>query len=100
MVVICKPVWVLHGSGSSIYSISVHPSMNTFVTGGGDHAIRLWDFPSVLEERDPEAMYDPLAVMKRHEGAVNCVRFSPNGVTLASASDDFLVLLWSCSEEG
>ena len=40
-----------------------------------------------------------LAVLGRHEGAVNCVRWSHKGKYLASASDDRSILLWELKAE-
>ncbi|GAA5888549.1 hypothetical protein JCM16303_004253 [Sporobolomyces ruberrimus] len=44
------------------------------------------------ENPDPKVEY--LATLSQHTGVVNCVRFCPNGETLASAGDDGNILLW------
>lgn len=100
MVLIAKPLWVMHEKGSSIYTVAASSSLPVFATGGGDAMVHVWDIESVVSERDPEAMYEPLATLKKHEGAINTVRFSPDGLTLASGADDFLILLWSRDREG
>ncbi|KAG5644490.1 hypothetical protein DXG03_008317 [Asterophora parasitica] len=77
-------------------------------TGGEDNHVRIWMVhpnirPSTLVEsedatngpRPPRVEY--LATLSRHSGAVNVVRFSPNGELLASAGDDGMVIIWSPS---
>ncbi|KAK4688475.1 chromatin assembly factor 1 subunit B, partial [Tremellales sp. Uapishka_1] len=81
-------------------------------TCGGDSKVRLWmihpNIPSVstsshtaltgveVAPHPPRAEY--LTTLSKHTAAVNVVRFSPNGQTLASAGDDGNVILWVPSE--
>ncbi|WVQ86082.1 hypothetical protein IAT38_008250 [Cryptococcus sp. DSM 104549] len=81
-------------------------------TAGGDSKVRLWmihpNIPSVspathaaltgqeIVPHPPRAEY--LATLSKHTAAVNVVRFSPNGQTLASAGDDGNVILWVPSD--
>eukprot|EP00644_Phytophthora_capsici_P013338 jgi/Phyca11/8530/fgenesh1_pm.PHYCAscaffold_29_\ len=67
-------------------------------TGGADKEIKLW---CVGESDDPEAQtngnvsLDFIFSLSGHDRSVNCVRFSPNGSYLASASDDTSIILWT-----
>ncbi|ETI39229.1 hypothetical protein F441_14986 [Phytophthora nicotianae CJ01A1] len=65
-------------------------------TGGADKEIKLW---RVGESEDPEAKgnvaLEFVFSLSGHDRSINCVRFSPNGAYLASASDDTSIILWS-----
>lgn len=39
-----------------------------------------------------------LCAMRKHQGSVNCVRWSPDGNMLASASDDHSVIIWTMDD--
>jgi len=53
------------------------------VTGGEDHSVRVWDVQTGAL----------LQTLDGHEGLVNCAVFSPNGLLIASGSDDHKILL-------
>ncbi|KDO34994.1 hypothetical protein SPRG_01057 [Saprolegnia parasitica CBS 223.65] len=55
-------------------------------TGGADKEIKLW----VFNEQHLTYVHG----LSGHDRSVNCVRFSPNGEFLASASDDSTIVLW------
>uniref|UniRef100_H3H2J5 CAF1B/HIR1 beta-propeller domain-containing protein n=1 Tax=Phytophthora ramorum TaxID=164328 RepID=H3H2J5_PHYRM len=57
-------------------------------TGGADKEIKLW---RVGEDAALEFVFS----LSGHDRSVNCVRFSPNGAYLASASDDTSIILWT-----
>lgn len=57
-----------------------------------DHKVKIWNFEMVTNDQGEGAKL--LAAMEGHGGPVNCVRFSPDGRFLATASDDHMVLLW------
>jgi len=101
MVHVDKPSWVTH-DGQPIFSIDVHPDGTRFATAGQDHHVKLWALKPVVDaaaERD-ESEPQLLATLGGHMGAVNCVRWSGDGVLLASGSDDHLVMIWRQAAAG
>lgn len=69
-----------------IYSVDFHPSnANKLVTCGGDNNVRLWNV--LTDAENGEVRIEFLATLTKHMKSVNCVRFAPNGETLASAGD-------------
>lgn len=88
-------------------------------SGGLDGKVKIWDLKSIMEykvmessdlppeadsfslrmEKPSSVLQRPLASMSRHNGAVTCVKFSPDGRFLASGSDDKIVLIWEKDEE-
>jgi protein HIRA/HIR1 len=98
-----KPSWVKHenddGHASAIYSIDVHPDGTRFATGGGDNHARIWSVAPVCsqEAQDNEKEHPKLlAIATRHDAAVNVVRWSHDGVYLATGSDDTNIIIWRC----
>ncbi|CEG50470.1 chromatin assembly complex 1 subunit b cac2 [Plasmopara halstedii] len=76
--------------------VATSSGKSLLATGGADKEIKLW---RVGEKEEPEAQ-DTIALefvfsLSGHDRSVNCVRFSPNGAYLASASDDTSIILWS-----
>lgn len=86
-------------AGKPIFSIDVHPDGSKFATGGqGNDSGRvvIWNMLPVLSE---EAELDKncpkiLCQLDQHIACVNCVRWSANGLMLASGGDDKLVMVW------
>jgi len=68
-------------------SASLHPTNTKFVAGGVDFYVHVYDF----------ATGEELEVHKGHHGPVHCVRFSPDGETFASGSEDGTVRIWQTS---
>jgi hypothetical protein len=56
------------------------------VTGSHDGTVKLWDL----------ATRQCLGTFSEHTGRVNCVRFTPNGRRVLSASDDGTIRTWDC----
>ncbi|RLN91073.1 hypothetical protein BBJ28_00009617 [Nothophytophthora sp. Chile5] len=65
-------------------------------TGGADKEVKLWRVGD--GEISGTSGLDFVFSLTGHDRSVNCVRFSPNGVFLASASDDTSIILWTKSK--
>ncbi|WVF68167.1 hypothetical protein IAT40_002932 [Kwoniella sp. CBS 6097] len=101
------------GGSSSAGPVVAGGRQYRLATAGGDSKVRLWmihpNIPSVststhaaltgqeITQHPPRAEY--LTTLSKHTAAVNVVRFSPNGQTLASAGDDGNVILWVSSDK-
>lgn len=93
-----KPGWV-HHDDKPIFSVDVHQDCTKFATGGqGNDSGRvvIWNMKPVLSEKDENDATVPkmLCQMDQHLACVNCVRWSQNGLLLASGSDDKLIMIW------
>eukprot|EP00039_Didymoeca_costata_P033217 m.41343 g.41343 ORF g.41343 m.41343 type:complete len:617 (-) comp9756_c0_seq2:46-1896(-) len=95
----------LSNAPTPICSIDVQPTngkrkdIRRMATGGGDNSVKIWKIEQGSggnEDASPEISF--LSSLIRHSGAVNCVRFSPNGKWLASGSDDNSVIIWELDE--
>uniref|UniRef100_A0A673H0V7 Protein HIRA n=1 Tax=Sinocyclocheilus rhinocerous TaxID=307959 RepID=A0A673H0V7_9TELE len=86
-------------SGKPIFSVDIHPDGTKFATGGqGEDSgkVVIWNMAPVLREEDERNENIPklLCQMDNHLACVNCVRWSNNGLYLASGGDDKLVMVW------
>ncbi|XP_069562018.1 protein HIRA isoform X2 [Brachyistius frenatus] len=93
-----KPSWVSH-NGKPIFSVDIHPDGTKFATGGqGEDSgkVMIWNMGPVLRDEDEKNENIPkmLCQMDNHLACVNCVRWSNNGLYLASGGDDKLVMVW------
>lgn len=66
-------------------------------TGGADKEVKLWKCSTEFNASDDTAPVEFIHSFAAHDRSVNAVRFSPNGLHLASASDDASIIVWSCS---
>lgn len=68
---------------------SLHPSGDTFIAGGSDLWVRVFDFKTGAE----------LDCLKGHHGPIRCLRYSPSGTTFASGSEDGTIRLWKTNPD-
>ncbi|EMP40274.1 Protein HIRA [Chelonia mydas] len=85
--------------GKPIFSVDIHPDGTKFATGGQGQdsgKVVIWSMAPVLKEEDEKNENIPkmLCQMDNHLACVNCVRWSNNGVYLASGGDDKLIMVW------
>ncbi|NXP48938.1 HIRA protein, partial [Heliornis fulica] len=85
--------------GKPIFSVDIHPDGTKFATGGQGQdsgKVVIWNMSPVLKEEDEKNENIPkmLCQMDNHLACVNCVRWSNNGVYLASGGDDKLIMVW------
>lgn len=69
---------------AEVYSASLNPSCTRFIVGGPDFRVRVFDFATGSE----------IEFHKAHFGPVHCVRFSPDGDSFASSSEDGTIRIW------
>ncbi|XP_006811867.1 chromatin assembly factor 1 subunit B-like [Saccoglossus kowalevskii] len=64
-------------------------------SAGADTDIRLW---KLKLDNDGKGVVEFVASLTRHTKAVNVVRYSPNGLILASGGDEGIIYLWQLNE--
>ncbi|KAB8329953.1 AAA family ATPase [Scytonema tolypothrichoides VB-61278] len=97
----------LEGHHAAGLHVAISPDGQTLASASDDWTVKLWkrDGSSALQEGiPPQATDEPrrgtlLATLKGHQARVSGVAFSPDGQTLASASDDWTVKLWKVSHD-
>jgi serine-threonine kinase receptor-associated protein len=77
-----------YGLTVELNSATLSPDASTFVIGGTDFWVRVYDFATGKE----------LECHKGHHGPVHCVRFAPDGSTFASGSEDGTIRLWQSGD--
>ncbi len=87
-------IGLLEGHDAQVISVAFSPDKRQLISASYDGTLRLWQLPAQLSL---EKTLDDLSVltMKRHEGKINCVAYSPDGTLIASGGDDRQILLWN-----
>ncbi|CAD5116678.1 DgyrCDS5544 [Dimorphilus gyrociliatus] len=102
---IIKPGWV-HHNNEPIFSIDIHPDGSRFATSGsssgfGSGKICVWNMEPIRSENveKKDNVSKLLCCMEQHLGCVNCVRWSNDGVYLASGADDKFIIIWKLQDQ-
>ncbi|CAH1999988.1 unnamed protein product [Acanthoscelides obtectus] len=77
-----------------VLSVDIHPISSEFyklASGGGDSHVLIWQM-TITE--NGAVKQEVVSDLTRHQRAVNCVRWSPEGKFLASADDDAYIIVW------
>ena len=82
-------------SRHAIYSIDFQPFGGRLATAGGDCTVKLWNTECIVSQQSKESVSDSLlATLSTHSKSVNVVKWSPDGLFLASGSDDCYILVY------
>jgi len=82
---VCRSQAVIETSHKGVAEVAMRPDEKLFGVAGWDHRVRIYGTRKL----------EPLAILKFHKESVNSVAFSPDNSTLASASKDGAVAIWT-----
>ncbi|CAN5594819.1 hypothetical protein BH10PLA2_BH10PLA2_05600 [soil metagenome] len=98
----------LVGHSSDIYSFAVSPDQHFVATGDKQGILKIWNLAGRKEIRElckPNYSKAPTTTAQNtdpaslaHGGEITCVRFSPDGRTLATTGIDFTIKLWNVAD--
>jgi WD40 repeat protein len=98
-----SPIAVLKGHKDEVTNASFSPDGLRIVTASNDNTARLWDAKdgslTVILKRLWDAKDSSrIVVLKGHEDRVNNAAFSPDGLSIVTASNDNTARLWNAKD--
>lgn len=92
---------ILSGHVEAVTALCCCPSSNILYSGSTDLTLKAWDlrkFFKAFDKGSTDTTCRTLYTVKAHEKDINGLAISPNGIMLASASQDKNVKMWSASD--
>jgi U3 small nucleolar RNA-associated protein 13 len=92
---------MLTGHVEAVTALCVCPSSNVLYSGSTDLTLKAWDLRKFFKASDKgtiDATCRTLYTVKAHEKDINGIAISPNGILLATASQDKNVKMWTASD--
>ena len=94
-------ITVLTGHVEAVTALCCCPSSNVLYSASVDLTLKAWDvrkFFKSLEKGAKDAVCRTLYTVKAHDKDINGLAISPNGIILASASQDKSVKMWAATD--
>lgn len=91
-----EELFALRGHGRGVSCVSFSPDGNLLASSSADASVKLWDPHKGELVRDLN-IRDDAGELGGHDKGVSCVVFSPDGGTVATASDDKTIRTWDVS---
>lgn len=84
----------LYGHEDWIFAVDFDPNGYLLASGSCDQTVKLWDISIVQAQGGSIKQASNINTLKAHESHVRTVKFSPDGKTLASGSQDQTIKIW------
>lgn len=95
-----KIIRTLKGHTEGVKSLAISPSGQTLVSSSWDNSVKVWNLQNAgnyggVVPQSKTLDNGLLYTFVPHSEIVNCLAITPNGQTLATASEDYTIKLWN-----